>query len=832
MKNKGIIALFSTLLILTLVVTPTASAIGAYRDFIPAASSSEESLIVNVLEDEGVYSDFPDDNYDGNEAGGGVWVGYDGYGYSRTWLKYDLKHIPKEIGILSAHVNFYCNDEYASPVDLPIGIYYSDDDSWSETSITWNTQPSFDVLPADLIDSPASPDMFVPGNWYSWDISEPFMSSLESDKMLTLVIKQIDEIALDLTWIYFIEKEYNVFLASYLSIEYTTPETTDLTVDGQSTAPLINYIQDSTPDLSWAMSDNGPIEFQRDYALEVSSNPDFSGTQLLSVNHTNIATIHDSSVGNNLRPFGTAAEFRYQMKYDTSLLTTSGVIDKLYFETIDETGTIIFENLLVLLVCTDMTGVLTSDFQANYGSSMPTVVLNRSIYSAEIKDYHFSIDVENTFFLNARQYLIFELRFTNNTGTLTTTPITNDIGGSAAYSYGAGAYTSITAAVTDTRANSLAVEFISEEAFLIPGDTGNYYPFYTDNGYPGRIQLKYDQSFISRTGIIDRIIFPVNPFSDEPVFEGLRVYLAETPVEGALSDTDFDSNYGGVTPTLVLDADVYTFRNIGGALVLDINNTFYYQGEHELIIDIIWEQKISGSCTVFRAMGVGGYRTYNITMSSTPAIGNDTRSYDTILDFVHPEMAIEYAGIPLVNETVYYWRVKTCDSTGIWSDWTSQSFRYMKLNSGPQFSGLDVSPSPAHVASPVTISLDVTYVLGISGVWIEMDGVNHSMTAVGDTYSYTWTPSSAGTIPYTIYMESTIHTWSSMSGTVEILQAVTTTTTTTSTTTTTTTTTTGSTTTTNQTGPPVNTTLLLIIAGSVVGIVIIIIVIIKIRGKE
>jgi hypothetical protein len=770
----------------------------------PASLSSNESLIVRVLEDESVVSNNPDLNYAANIYNGGIFVGYEPVdGYARAWFKYDLSSIPKEIGILNVKLNLYCNDEYLSTNDLPVGIYYSDNDTWAETSITWNNQPSFDAIPADYIDSPASPNMFVPGNWYSWDVTGPFHSALAGDKMLSLVLKQINETSTVTTWDYYVEKDSDVFLASYLSVEYTTPDTTTLTVDGHSTAPLINYIQDSTPNLGWTMADSGSGEYQRDYALEVNSNQYFNGTTMWSENHTDLITIYDAPSNSNSRPFGTAAEFRYQMQFDPTLVTKSGIADKLWFETNANSGTMVFENLVILMVNTNRTGVLTSDFEANYGLATPITVLNRSSYSTPIVDNYFAIDIENTFFLNERNYLIIELRFTNNTGTLTTVPYTMDVGGSVAYTYGAGAYTSTTASVFDTRANSLKVELTSNKVPSVNGLTNNHFPFDTDNGYPGVFQMKYNASLIDKTGFIDRIFIPVAAFAGDEAYEGFKVYLVETPVLGRLSHTNFADNYGGVSPTLVLDKDVYQIRNLGGVLVIDVDNTFYYHGEHDLLIELRWTNKVSGAGVVYSSSGLGAYRAYNLTWAAHYN-SNDTASYDMIFDFAHTENPVEYAGTPLVNATAYYWRVKTCDSTGIWSDWTSSSFRYEKLESTPEYAGPVVNPSPAYVGSPVSVSLNVTYFLGISGVWIEMGGTNHSMSAVGDTYTYTWTPTTAGNVTYTIYMESNIGTWSSVGGTLVVLSP----------------------------GLAIDPTLLLIIAGVGIVVVIVLVVILKGRGKK
>jgi hypothetical protein len=786
---------------------PTSATSMTLQGAATVSTGSTEHVTVSVLEDESVTSNHPDANWNSSTYGGGIWVGYDspsGSNYARAWLKYDLTFIPKEIGIVNVKINFYCDQEWSAGADLPVGIYYSDNDTWSETTITWNTQPDFDTSPADIIDSPAGSGMFVVGNWYSWDVTQAFTTSLNEDKLLTLVLKQVNETDTTPTWTYFVEKEFNVFKASYLSIEYTTPESTNLSVDGYSSAPMINYIQNSTPDLGWTMSGDGAGDYQRDYALEVNSNQYFNGTELWSVDHTDTVTVYDSSGGGNPRPFGTADEFRYQMKYDQSMLLTSGVVDKLHFESTVSSGTIIFENLLILMVSSDVAGNLTNNFAANYGSGTPVVVLNRSSYSASILNYYFTIDVENTFFLNQRRHLIIELRFTNNIGTLALTPITYDVGGSVAYIYGPGASEATTADYTLTRAHSLKVDVMSDEAQPTPGTITNSYPFATDNGHSGIIQWKYNQSLISKTGVIDRIFIPVSQFSGDVVYEGLKVYLAETPVLGPLSHTNFASNYGGVTPTLVLDRNQYTFRNIGGSLVLDVDNTFYYYGVHDLIIEMRWDNKINGTCYAYRELGTGGYRAYNLTFSSLPDAGNDTRTYDMVLDFVHDVNSVEYAGTPLVNTTTYYWRVKTCDSIGIWSEWTSSSFRYEVLTSTPEFDTPIVAPSPAFVGNPVSVSLNVTYFLGIGGVWLEMNGVNHSMVAAGDTYSYTWTPASAGNITYSIYMESNIGTWSSTDGYVVVVSP----------------------------GLTIDPTILLLVIGAGLVAVVIIVVLVRSRGKK
>jgi len=69
----------------------------------------------------------------------------------------------------------------------------------------------------------------------------------------------------------------------------------------------------------------------------------------------------------------------------------------------------------------------------------------------------------------------------------------------------------------------------------------------------------------------------------------------------------------------------------------------------------------------------GGYRAFD----SAPYIGNDTSTYNMLLDFIYQPNSVDYSGPSLVNATTYYWRVKTCDSMGVWSNWEIASFKFL-----------------------------------------------------------------------------------------------------------------------------------------------------------
>jgi|GEM_PF-784241 len=108
------------------------------------------------------------------------------YKNERLWLKFDLSGIPGGATISSATLQLW-NFNAAGPA-LAAEVCGGAGDTWSETGITWNTQPSFGA--------PLSTQTFVAGTknvWYAWDVT-PFVQNKWSDnKLVSLVVKAVDE---------------------------------------------------------------------------------------------------------------------------------------------------------------------------------------------------------------------------------------------------------------------------------------------------------------------------------------------------------------------------------------------------------------------------------------------------------------------------------------------------------------------------------------------------------------------------------------------------------------------------------------------------------------
>ncbi len=780
MKNDKLSFLFLMLFLSMVFIHVPLSSVRTSRDTINIATEhtshinaadSTTKIRVNVIADEAVEKDDPDTNFYINNHKGGLWVGYGPIdGITRSWLMFNISHLPLDIDIISASLSVYLNDE-AATTDLPIAVHYSDLTNWTESTLTWNTQPSFNPTPSDVYDSGVSPDMFVKGNWYSWDITNDIVASLAGDKAFSLVIKQVDESSTDATWKYFMDKDYYAYNASYIEIEYTIPAASGITVDGASTSPQIDYIQNDAPSLAWQSNVD-----QDNYDLEVWNNEYFNDTLLMHSGISDAVTVSDAWTANNSRPFGVAKEMKYQMKFMSDILPRSGLIDKLLLGARHD-GTAIFENLDIYMVNTRNDSALTNDFAGNYDGSSPINVLHRTEYTAVAKDGFLEFDIENTFFLDSQQNLIIEFRFTNNIGDLLDARIDYNSNGSDAYSWGPGSIVDDQANYVHGRLHVLDIIYASEPVMQVTTGFANFFPFGADSGHEGRMQFKYNASLFGETGFVDRLFFRTTTVGN-PIFTDFTLKLVETPVLGPLNATDFSLNYGGVTPTTMISADVYVIPNHDGVLTIDLPDTFNYTGTHDLLIEMTWSDRIGASLAVYREIGKGGYRAYNVTYSSTHYMSQDISCLALDVAFTHPETSIVYSGSPFVNDTTYYLRVRTMNDVGIWSAWTGLAFTYAVLTSSPSWSALSYT-NPAYTGATATFSIHVEYILGVNQVLLEIAGNNNTMTESGGTYTYDWVPSTVGNYTFTIYMESSIGTWSTTSGDIEVLQSTTTTTTTT-----------------------------------------------------
>ena len=111
----------------------------------------------------GVSSYTPDTNYYG-------WVGVFHFDYNEgiAYLKYDLSSIPDHENINSVVLlaSYSSLSQPSGPVS--VDIYYASDNSWSATTVTWNTRPNLSAfLARSIFDETIQPTVWAL-SWYKY----------------------------------------------------------------------------------------------------------------------------------------------------------------------------------------------------------------------------------------------------------------------------------------------------------------------------------------------------------------------------------------------------------------------------------------------------------------------------------------------------------------------------------------------------------------------------------------------------------------------------------------------------------------------------------------
>ncbi|MHA1907800.1 MAG: CBM96 family carbohydrate-binding protein, partial [Candidatus Thorarchaeota archaeon] len=289
-----------------------------------AATPGSNTHVVRVSDDTFTSAESPDTNFDSSNS---LSCGRDvSDNTGRIWMKFNLTHIARNAHFTRATVNLFMTGGETT-MDEPLGLYYSSNDTWNETTITHNNAPVYDPTPVDTIDSPSHPDMFITQNWYEWEVTSEVLQTLDEDGILTFVLTRVDETSTEESLKQFSTREYAISqqknIIPNLALEYDIPTTSELEVDGFSTSPKIDYIKNANPELSWTLNDADVDDFQKNYELEFWNSSTYDETQLSEVNNSIISIIHDTggvgSAGSG--PFSSGLDTRLQLKWPASKVT-------------------------------------------------------------------------------------------------------------------------------------------------------------------------------------------------------------------------------------------------------------------------------------------------------------------------------------------------------------------------------------------------------------------------------------------------------------------------------------------------------------------------------
>jgi len=110
-------------------------------------------------------------------------------GTNNIYLKFDLSEIPSEANVNSIILRIHESGIYTS-TPATIGVFLCDDNSWSESSITWNNAPSpSSTTPLQTVQIDTSQYGF---GYYGSDYDFALTSSLKGKSEVTLVLRTLE----------------------------------------------------------------------------------------------------------------------------------------------------------------------------------------------------------------------------------------------------------------------------------------------------------------------------------------------------------------------------------------------------------------------------------------------------------------------------------------------------------------------------------------------------------------------------------------------------------------------------------------------------------------
>jgi 2',3'-cyclic-nucleotide 2'-phosphodiesterase (5'-nucleotidase family) len=186
--------------------------------------ASEGQVFAGVVDigsagDSQVVEGYPTSNYGSQSAMYVASASGGNYQNERVWVKFNLTgQIPAGATINSAKLRMWCWKSDTAD-NMTADVHGSTDDAWTETGITWNTQPSYKAAAIDSQAMTANTQDY----WVEWDVTGFVQTEVDDngDMIVSLVVKAAVEGQDPYRTYAFDGKEYSSAMAPQLRIDYT-----------------------------------------------------------------------------------------------------------------------------------------------------------------------------------------------------------------------------------------------------------------------------------------------------------------------------------------------------------------------------------------------------------------------------------------------------------------------------------------------------------------------------------------------------------------------------------------------------------------------------------
>lgn len=159
-------------LTILLVVSMFLGTIIIQMSFFPMTNAQINSVFVTLLDDTWTDTSSPDSNFGSQEN-----LNISRYNastiYEKTvWLKFNLSEVPDGAVVTSSMLQLYCTF-----VDQPLNVsaHFCDNNTWSEQTVTFNNQPSFNMTAMPSLCQSCGPESWaIVDNaqaWYLFDVT-------------------------------------------------------------------------------------------------------------------------------------------------------------------------------------------------------------------------------------------------------------------------------------------------------------------------------------------------------------------------------------------------------------------------------------------------------------------------------------------------------------------------------------------------------------------------------------------------------------------------------------------------------------------------------------